>query len=196
MESSQKKALRIEKADKYRLMEPTKRRKLSFQNAEKYRLMEPNKKQELSVLNAEKYRLMERSRKQKLFLQNAEKYRVMDSGEKKDLIKQIVTKRKELKEKKCSSTHSLDYYIQQFNRAIREGPYYICVVCNRLLLRKAVLEFKRDNYNSSSCSFIRVTSFNGNMYICNTCHVTIKKKNKIPCQAVSWLLMCLLSLQV
>ena len=195
MESSQKKALRTKKAEKYRLMEPTKRRKLFFQNAEKYRLMELNKK-ELRVQNAEKYRLMERSRKQKLFLQNAEKNRVMGSGKKKDLIKQIVTKSKELKVKKCSSTHSLDYYTQQFNRAIREGPYYICVVCNRLLLRKAVLEFKRDNYNSSSCSFTSVTSFNGNMYICNTCHVTIKKKNKTPCQAVSWLMMCLLSLQV
>ena len=96
--SSQKKALRIEKAEKYRLMEPT-------------------KKQKLRVKNAEKYRLMERSRTNKLFLQNAEKYRTMDSSERKDLIKQIVTKRKELKEKKCSSTQLLDYYIQQFNQA-------------------------------------------------------------------------------
>ena len=119
-----------------------------------------------------------------MFLQNAEKYRIIDSVEKKDLIKQIVNKRKELKEKKCLSTHSLDYYIQQFNRAIREGPYYICVVCNRLLYRKSVLGFKKDSYNSSSCLFTSVTSFNGNMYICNTCHVTIKKKNKTPCQAV------------
>lgn len=165
MESCQKKALRIGNAKKYRIMEPTKKRQLSVQNAEKYRLMKANKKQELSV-------------------QNAEKYRRMDPSEKKDLIKQIVTRRKELKEEKCSSTHSLDYYIQQFNRDIREGPYYICVVCNRLLYRKTVLEFKKDKYNSSSCLFTSVTSFNGNMYICNTCHVTIKKKNKTPCQAV------------
>ena len=57
-------------------------------------------------------------------------------------------------------------------------------MCNRLLYRKAVEGFKKDKYNSSSCLFTSVTSFNGNMYICNTCHVTIKKKNKIPCQAV------------
>ena len=203
MESCQKKALTIRKAEKYRLMEPTKKRKLSdqkvekyrlmepnkkqelsFQNAEKYRLMEPNKKQELSIQNAEKYRLMEPNKKQELSIQNAEKYRRMDCGEKKDVIKQIVTRRKELKEEKCSSTHSLDYYIQQFDRDIREGPYYICVVCNRLLYRKTVVEFKKDKYNCSSCLFTSVTSFNGNMYICNTCHVTIKKKNKTPCQAV------------
>ena len=57
-------------------------------------------------------------------------------------------------------------------------------MCNRLLYRKSVLGFKKDSYNSSSCLFTSVTSFNGNMYICNTCHVTIKKKNKTPCQAV------------
>ena len=165
MESYQKKALRIEKAEKYRVMEPT-------------------KKQKLRVKNAEKYRLMDRSRKNNLFLQNAEKYR-MDSSEKKDLIIQIVTNKKELKEKTRSSTHSLDYYIQQFNRAIKEGPYYICIVCNTLLYRKTVMEFKKCNYNSSSCLFTSVTSFNGNMYICNTCHSTIMKKNKTPCQAVN-----------
>ena len=76
---------------------------------------------------------MEPNKKQELFLQNAERYRGMDCVENKDLIKQIVTERKELKEKKCSSTYSLNYYIPQFNRDIREGPYYICVVCNRLL---------------------------------------------------------------
>ena len=72
---------------------------------------------------------MERSRNNKLFLQNAEKYRIMDSSEKKDLIIQIVTKNKELKGKKHSSTHSLDYYIEQFNPAIKECPLlYLCSV--------------------------------------------------------------------
>jgi len=184
MESGQKKALNGEKAEKYRLMEPTKKRELSVQKVEKYRLMEPNKKQKLSTQNAEKYRLMGPNKKHKMFLQNAGKYRRIDCTEKKDLIKQIVNRRKELKEENCISKHSLDYYIQQFNRGIREGPYYICVVCNRLLYRKTVLEFKKDKYNSSSYLFTSVTSFNGNMYICNTCHVTIKKKNKTPCQAV------------
>ena len=184
MEPNKKQELSVKNPEKYRLMEPNKKQELSVQSAEKYRLIEPNKKQELSVQNAEKYRLMEPNKKQKLILQNAEKYRIMDASEKKDLIKQIVTRRKDLKEEKRSSVYSLDYYIQQFNRAIREGPYYICVVCNRLLYRKTVLQFKKNNYNSSSCLFSSVTSFNGNMYICNTCHATIKKKNKTPCQAV------------
>ena len=184
MEPNKKQELSFQNAEKYRLMEPNKKQELSVQNAKKYRLIEPNKKQELSDQNAEKYRLMQPNKKQKLILQNAEKYRIMDASERKDLIKQIVTRRKDLEEEKRFSVHSLEYYIQQFNRAIREGPYYICVVCNRLLYRKTVLQFKKNNYNSSSCLFTSVTSFNGNMYICNTCHTTITKKNKTPCQAV------------
>ena len=203
MESCQKKALMIRKVESYRFMDPIKKQKMSIQNAEKYTFMDPNKKQELRVQNAEKYKLiepnkkqqlrdqnaekyklMELNKKQELSVQNAEKYRGMDCVAKKDLIKQIVTRRKELKEKKCSSIHSLDYYIQQFNRAIREGPYYICVVRNRLLYRKTVLEFKKDKYKCSSSLFTSVTSFNRNLYICKTCDKTIKKKNKTPCQAV------------
>ena len=184
MEATRKRKLSGKNAEKYRLMDPNKKQELSTQNAEKYRLMEPNKKQELSTQNAEKYKVMEPNKKQNLFVQNAEKYRRMDSGEKKELIKQIVTRQKERKEEEYFSTQSLDYYIQQFNRDIREGPYYICVVYNRLLYRKTVLEFKKDKYNCSSCLLTSVSSFNGKMYICNTCHVTIKKKNKTPCQAV------------
>ena len=184
MEPAKKRACLNKCAAKYVNMESCQKKTLWSRNAEKYRLMEPSKKRKLSVQNAEKYRLIERNKKQELSIQNAEKYRRMDSGEKKDLINQIVTRRKELKESKCSSTYSLDFYIQQFNRDIREGPYYICVVCNRLLYRNTVLQFKKDKYKCSSCLFTSVTSFNGNMYICNTCHVTIKKKNQIPCQAV------------
>ena len=46
-------------------------------------------------------------------------------------------------ERRKSRRDSLDYCIKQFNITIRDGPYYICVVCNRLLYRKTVVEFKR-----------------------------------------------------
>ncbi|KAL9989441.1 hypothetical protein ACROYT_G003990 [Oculina patagonica] len=55
---------------------------------------------------------------------------------------------------------------------------------SKLLYRKTVVEFKKDKYDSSCCLFTSVKSFNEKMYICNTCHNTIKKKNKTPCQAV------------
>ena len=72
---------------------------------------------------------------------------------------------------------------EQFNRGIREGPYYICVVCNRLLYRKSVLEFKKETYHLNVCIFTTVKSFNDKLHICNTCHTKIKK-NRVPCQAV------------
>ena len=102
MKPAKREELRVQNAEKYRRMEPKKKQELSVQNAEKYRLMEPNKKQELSIQNAEKYRLMEPNKKQKLILQTAENYRIMDATEKMDLIKQIVTRRKDLKEEKRS----------------------------------------------------------------------------------------------
>ena len=159
--------------------------------------MEPTKKRQLSVQNAEKYRLMKANKKQELSVQNAEKYRRMDPSEKKDLIKQIVTRRKELKEEKCSSTHSLDYYIEQFNRDIREGPYYVCVVCNRLLYRKTVLEFKKDKtpvpvylqvsrHLTETCTFVTLVTSQS------------RRKTKLrvkQCITISRSMMCHLSLQ-
>ena len=215
MESCQKKGLMIRKAEKYQHMEVTKKQKLSTQNAEKYRLMKLNKKQELSVQNAEKhkfmeankkqqlrvqnaerYRLMEPNKKQKLFLQNADKYRITDSVEKKDLIKQIVNIRKELKEKKCLSTHSLDYYIQQSNRAINLLWF---IVCNRLLYRKIVLRFKKTvitpvpvclqvlRHLTEICTFV----------ILATRQSRRKTKLRIKqCTTILLLMMCHLSLQV
>ena len=34
--------------------------------------------------------------------------------------------------------HDLDYYISKFHSRIKEGPYYVCSVCNHLLYRKSV----------------------------------------------------------
>ena len=88
-------------------------------------------------------------------------------------------------ERRKSRSDSLDYCIKQFNITIRDGPYYICVVCNRLLYRKTVAEFKSHNnyYKCDSSLFTGVASFNGNMYICSTCHRKVKR-NRIPSQAV------------
>ena len=63
-----------------------------------------------------------------------------------------------------------------FNVAVRDGPYYICNVCNTLLYRKGVIELKTEKYSSKLRLFTNVLSFDGNMYICHTCHRSIKKK--------------------
>ena len=47
------------------------------------------------------------------------------------------------KEQQCTGNLLVEC-IEKFNRDIMEGPYYICVVCNRLLYRKTVIEFKNE----------------------------------------------------
>ena len=62
---------------------------------------------------------------------------------------------------------------------MREGPSYICTVCNRLLYRKTVTELKKGKYNIQHI-FTGKHSFDNKEYICNTC----SPKRHIPCQAV------------
>ena len=88
-----------------------------------------------------------------------------------DAKEKYVSKQRRLYKERSSTSHSLDYYIEQFNRSRRDGPYYICVVCNRLLYRKSVIELKREKYNSNLlCLLTSVASINGNVFICYTCH--------------------------
>ena len=76
----------------------------------------------------------------------------------------------------------LDHYITIFKHKIREGPYYICSVCNRILYRKSVLILLKSKYNSQHF-FTNTKSFDGKEYICKTCHSKVSKGN-LPCQAV------------
>ena len=66
---------------------------------------------------------------------------------------------------------------------MKEGPYYICVVCNRCMYKRTVKPFKQSKYRIDCDIFTMIKSFDKNWYICVTCekHVT---KNQIPCQAV------------
>ena len=71
-----------------------------------------------------------------------------------------------------------------FKNAIKEGPYYICVVCNRNLYKKTVKLFALQNYNMDILDlFTNVESFDKSKYVCFTCDRHLKKK-EIPCQAV------------
>ena len=86
------------------------------------------------------------------------------------------------KRKIVLNLHSLDYYISIFNNKVREGPYYICSVCNRILYRKTVIELKEKKYTIQHV-FTGKQSFDNKKYICKTCHSKVLKGD-IPCQAV------------
>ena len=98
----------------------------------------------------------------------------------------LLKKRKNYSSLKASN-NSDDKRIKKFKEIMMEGPYYICVVCNRSLYKRSVTIFKIDKYESSDSNFYfsPVQSFNGNLYICLTCSRKLKsKKSQTPCQAV------------
>ena len=77
--------------------------------------------------------------------------------------------------------------ITKFKEQILEGPYFVCVVCNRCLYKRSVVLFKSEAYVSLNPNFYfaPVHSFDGKDYICMTCRrKLISKKKLTPCQAV------------
>ena len=72
--------------------------------------------------------------------------------------------------------------LELFHKLCREGPTFICVICNRCLYQKSVRKFDRNNY--SDLDFEKFSEIsNKGIYICLTCHGHFKKR-KTPSQAV------------
>ena len=79
--------------------------------------------------------------------------------------------------------YDLGHCISNYQKKIREGPCYICTVCNRLLYKKTVITFKEHKYNMQNTLFTKTKSFDDKHYICKTCHSKLLKQ-QTPCQAV------------
>ena len=75
-----------------------------------------------------------------------------------------------------------DAYIAKFQALTGQGPYYICIVCHRLLYRRSVVTLNLMAYELRHI-ITDILSFDNEKYICKTCHNKLKK-SKIPCQAV------------
>ena len=137
--------------------------------------MDPMKKKYLVETNAKKYKSIEPKQKEALLKKNREsmkyKYQTMDP----------------LKEAKFNPLlHDLDNYISRFHNKIKEGPYYVCSVCNRLLYRKSVMLLQKNKYiNVNEILFTDIKSFDDKEYICKTCH------SKFP--ARQYIITCMLT---
>ena len=102
--------------------------------------------------------------------------------------KNINTKRNQLaiaRQTRKISKLNVDVCISQFCQKIKQGPYYVCTVCHRMLYRKSVLIFKKQKYVNCNIQniFTDKLSFDNEEYICKTCHSKIIK-GKVPCQAL------------
>ena len=100
----------------------------------------------------------------------------------KQRIKAVIKNKIEQKHTLCKLMRKR---IEIFKKAIQEGPYYICVICNRCLYRKTVKHFNATKYDQQF-NFLYtslVKSFDSKLYVCITCDQSLMKK-KVPCQAV------------
>ena len=117
---------------------------------------------------------MEPVAKKRFLVEIKIKYLTMDATNMKELLTQC--------NKKLVKARSVELCIDQFKRKIREGPYFICTVCNRILYKKSVITCINKKYPCQTYFNIQ-QSFDGKQYICNTSHKKFMK-GKLPCQAV------------
>ena len=99
---------------------------------------------------------------------------VMDARKKKELLSQP--------SEKLVKARSVELLTNLFKRKIREGPYFISTVSNRILYKKSVITCINKKYPCQTYFNIQ-QSFDGKQCICNTCHSKVIK-GKLPCQAV------------
>ena len=89
-----------------------------------------------------------------------------------------------LREDNFASSENLKQ-VTLFKKLIREGPYFICVICIRCLYKRPIVRFDFNSYSSLVKELVHlVLSYDGRLYICRTCHNKVKKNN-VPSQAVS-----------
>ena len=73
--------------------------------------------------------------------------------------------------------------VEKFLHLAKRGPTFIRVACNRCLYTRSVMEFQFNKYNLDLTGNIHRVTKNGTTYICNTCHIYLKKSH-ISAQAV------------
>ena len=86
---------------------------------------------------------------------------VMDARKKKELLSKP--------NEKLVKARSVELLTNLFKRKIREGPYFICTVSNRILYKKSVITCINKKYPCQTYFNIQ-QSFDGKQYICNICH--------------------------
>ena len=173
-------ARKKKRAEWYSSQRSEDKEKLLCDRADWYSSLSPEDKEKLLSDRAEWYSSLNPADKEKPLCDKAEWYYQLDTDKKQNIISLIQSNKKARKQ---SVQHELEHKISVFQSKIKEGPYYICSVCNRLLYRKTVIHLNKEIYKSQLNVFTDVKSFDDKQYICRTCHTKVLKGN-VPCQAV------------
>ena len=175
LDPAEKEKLLSRRAEWYKSLDPKEKEKLSSKSADQYKSLGSAEKQNLlssraiwyksldtaqkqkraewfNSLNsaqkqkrAEWYKSLNPEEKEKLLSGRAEWYKTLDPADKDKIISQVQANKEAHRN---SVQHDLDHKITAFQSKIREGPYYICSVCNRILYRKTVIQLKKQMYNT------------------------------------------------
>ena len=178
----EKEKLLFKKAEWYKSLNPEEKEKLSSRKAEWYKSLNPEEKEKLLSSRTEWYKSLNPEEKEKLLSSRAEWYESLDLVKKEKLLIQKRFNMQEARQLKEVEILSLDHCISVFQSKIKDGPYYICLVCNRILYRKTVCYFRKNKYNCIQSIFTDIKSFDGKQYICKTCHSKVLQ-GKVPSQA-------------
>ena len=87
---------------------------------------------------------MDANEEQNLLAKKTQAYQNMASCEKEKLFEKQTNLRSTAQHTKLLKCNVLDSCINSFQNKIKEGPYYICSVCNRILYRKTVIQLKKN----------------------------------------------------
>ena len=74
--------------------------------------------------------------------------------------------------------------VSNFKLLIKNGPFFICVICNRGLCRTSVICFNTEKYSVDESIIFMVKSHDDNYYIWTTRDKGLQK-NSATCQAVA-----------
>ena len=180
--NNKKQNVLIARTEKYQSLNGNEKQNLLAARAEKYKSMYTNERENFLAACEEKYKSMDANKKQQLLAKTRETYLNMKSKEKEERLEKMRKVTRIAKQTKAITHNELDSCIASFQKAVREGPYYICSVCNRILYRKTVTELKKSKYTIQHL-FTGKKSFDKKEYICKTCSSKLSK-GQIPCQAV------------
>ena len=100
------------------------------------------------------------------------------------------TKKLQTSSAKKLKVETVDDAMKNFKAECKKQPIYICTSCHRLLWRKDVQKFSINKYNKIKKEITqlvlhekyRISSIDGSIYICHTCHATLKLC-RIPAQS-------------
>ena len=88
---------------------------------------------------------------------------------------------KTLKEERLSS---FDRKVSNFKLLIKNGQFFVCVICNRCLYRISIICFNIEKYSVDENIIFMLTSYDDNYYISTTCDKALRK-NSVPCQVLA-----------